>query len=258
MKSYVPDARAYLAALRWMFEVEMVARVEDFDGITAIHYTAPILHPTPREFSFHTEFLAPDQPADAVVSTIDAHLPPGEEHVLTAFSTTPDAIVAAYAPHGYVHAWTGVLMVLDLEQGTAPRPVANPAISPRRVTTVDDLEAGDLLEAFSPSPRRLLDEAKFNAFIADLNDYVVAKGRLITVDDTYGHICRLFTEPVSRHQGAATAILNAIHERARLLGLRRLVLMPSKSARASGLFEKFGYRDVASMVVMVPAQPSSP
>ncbi|HYD29770.1 MAG TPA: GNAT family N-acetyltransferase [Azospirillaceae bacterium] len=252
MESHATDARAYLHALRHMFVQEMVGQAEDFNGITAIHYASPILHPSPREFSFHTEFLTPETNAPAVVKAITARLLPGEDHVLTIFAPNAEAVIGAYAELGYVHAWTGSLMAVGLDDAPAQRPVANAALKVRRVTTLEDLEAGDLLEAFSPSPRRVLDDPAFNTFIAELADYVIAKGRLIATDPVYGHVCRFFTEPVSRRQGAATAILNGLHERARGLGLKRLVLMPSKSARGIGFFEKFGYRDTAPMMVLVP------
>lgn len=253
MGEIAADIAAYIDAVDHMLEAEMVGEVLPLvDGVTAIQYAAPILQPAPREFSFHTEFLSHGREPGTVVDTIRHHL--GSEavdHILTVFDPDPAAAIAAYQALGYVHAWTSTLMGADVAaigKGT----VANDAITVRRVTALDDLEAGDLLEAFSPSPRRLLDDPAFNGFIADLGGTVIAKGRLITTAGGIGHVCRILTESVSRHQGACSAILNAIHDHARAIGLSRCVLMPAKNTRAFHLFEKYGYRDVVPIIVLVP------
>lgn len=250
---------AYIEAQGAWLETSLAATLEPLSvpGLIAINYAAQVLNPSPREFQFQSEFLVfgPTE-APVVAESVRRYLSDRDgEHVLNLFAANPDAAAMSYAPLGYQHAWTNILIGCDLRQTPESGFCSEAGLGVRPMRSADDLESADMLEALSPTPRRFLDDARFHGYVVELGDTVVAKGWLITTSHNIGYISQMYTEPASRRLGCGYLLMDAFHRQARASGCTHCVGMPSKMLRTIGLAEKFLYTELTPIAVMILRDP---
>lgn len=254
----IPLLPAYCEALKSLYEACLVAQVTLRDPVTRIVYAGTILNPAPREFAFQHEYLTGSDDPEAVLAVIRADLPePEAEHVLNVFAPDSAAVRALYEARGYQYAWTMPLMYRPLQEADGHPTYAHPEFLVRPMASMADLEEADMLEDLSPTPRRMLEDPRFQGYVVERGDRIVAKGWLVLTPLGIGHICQIYTEPGSRRQGCAEVLMQALHLEACRQKMRGIVILPSKLVRQHKIGEKYGYREQLPITVMIPEIPDA-
>ena len=81
--------------------------------------------------------------------------------------------------------------------------------------------------------------------VAYLDGVAVGCGAVRRLDETTAELKRMFVEPVVRGRGVGRALVEALEQEARLLGVSKVVLETgTRLARAIRLYEAMGYRPI--------------
>lgn len=241
---------AFAKSVIHVFGVETGARVHREGDVYAIGHRNDITHAYPREFNFRQEFVAVEGEPDVVVAAVRKCLNnEGDDHVLYAFSTVVAEKISAYRALGYEHAWNNALMGVLLDDAV-PKGVRG--LHVREVQTTADVIAYQELTGSAAVVHSLSDSHIHSFLCTDDHGAPVGRSQLITKVDLFGYVSGMFTLPAQRRRGVGTVLMHAMHRRARDVGARFCLLIPSRFATEVNFYPRFQYETVAPHAVFIP------
>ena len=244
--------QAYLDSITYKFKIESNARIVNFGPITGIQFPQFLEQPWPRTFKYRWEFYVYEASPTEVFDSINAFFQgSSEEYVLNVFSPNLAVQIPAYKDLDYLHAWNNVLMELKLSPSSA-KITPNPLVRIKSVESIQDVAMINALEPdFLSSTRGLQDEHIHN-LMAFFQNEISAKAQIITLDQRYAFLADMFTHPDFRRKGISIRLLEEMHSIAKQQGASHALLVPSRMTREIELYQKFHYREVLPIALLVP------
>jgi GNAT superfamily N-acetyltransferase len=231
--------------------VESGASWQELDGVAACTYSFDLIHPWPREFSYRSEFFAQSPDAAAVLSQIYAFFgPEPQEHVLTVFGHDGSEVEERFERHGYHLAWSNMLMARALSADAA-RP-SDGVGSIRPMSSESDVAEANAIKQENPSSLAAIDDAHLHDYVAEVSGTIVGKAQIVTVNSRTAYVSDMYVRPDHRRMGLGGRLLEILHTSALTMGAGEMILVPSLMTRQVAFYERFGYRDVVSMHLLIP------
>lgn len=247
----LPGVNAYFNAITHKYQVENNAEIIKLDQVLGIQYPQMMTQPWPRAFNYSLEFFSGENPPSHVKTHIMAYLLNNpEEHVVNIFSDKLNQLIPAYRDHGYLHAWSNILMVKKLhvnEKNNLPRDVEI-----KLITTIQGVSMANTIEPDYPCSTNGLDDPAIHNLMAFYKGEVCAKAQVITLPGKYAYVADIFTHPDFRRRGISTTLLQKMHQIAITAGNSLSVLVPSKMTHEIDLFQKFSYQKLIEIALLVP------
>ena len=244
--------QAYLKNIQYKYKVETNASIIQLDQVTGIQYSQKNQQPWPRQFDYRLEFFAMDVSPGAVDKSINKYLIDNpQEYVLTVFSQNLNALIPTYKSLGYQHAWSNTIM----EHKLSMHPLSLNFDTDIELFSVQNNADVSAINAMGPdfptSIHGLNDKHIFN-FYATYKNEIGAKAQGVIYDSKYIYLADMFTHPQFRRKGLSAALLQKLHQIGQENGCSHAILVPSKMTKEIELYQKFLYREVVSMALLVP------
>lgn len=237
---------AMIASYNYVYQVTYNSTYEDLGTIGVSNYgAAPIA-------SFEMEVLAFDKdPLNIQKAILSYPKLRGKRYVINVFHATPSdtGLKYRYNALGYDFVHTSPILGRALPVVTHGR-----LLHVHKVENIDHINFANrfLAEHGEHIPPQTLGEPHIYNYYAQLEHRAVGWAQLVTVYDGVGYINQMYTSPVFRKRGIATALLKRIHREAHALGLRRMALIPSDMSMS--LYRRAGYHALAYLSVFRPKE----
>jgi len=241
------DFDALVEGIALKMAVELGAAVTRVPGAVALRYQTPLAHPWPRAVDFSLEILAVD--LKSAVTAREASIANAREtHCAHVFGCDVVADADEIEAVGYDGCWNTRLLALDL--ALAQSSVAS-SLALERVETKEQVDELNALGSDFPSYLASLSRPEFFDLLGRRDGRAVAKGQIVCASPDAAYVADMFTAPVARNTGCATALLSGLHNEAQVRGFGRTVLIPSRAAAEAGFYEKRGYQQVSTDAVLL-------
>lgn len=226
--------KAMVDSYNHVYRVIYKTRYEEHGPIgVSIYEDAPVA-------SFHYEFIALSPDIESVINAVrDYPIPDGKKHIINVFHTSPSDIVLKEYFRGLGHDFirTGPILGLDL-----PLKVSTIPLNVHKAKSLQHTEAANnslTTEGERIHVQTLGDKHIHNFFVKEAGQ-AVSWVQLVTKYPGVGYINQLYVLEEFRKRKYATTLVNAAHNEALKLGLKKIVTVPSDSAMH--LFRRMGYR----------------
>ncbi len=243
-----------IRAIAHKLAVEQGAAVSRVGEVIQITHADELHHPWPREFKYQTEFLAAGDLEGVVPAIGEALGGERSEHVVSLFTADKQATFRVAMESGYRHAWSNVLMGYWLR--AEPAGANTPELAAvKEIQTLEDMQAVNALAPDFPTWPASLDDPYLHNFFAMENDRIAAKAQVVTLPGDVAYVADMFTAPAARRHGLGRALLEQLHRVAWKNGANMVILIPSLMTREIHFYERYGYRELAPMLVLALATP---
>ena len=240
---------AFLRSVTHKFSIEAGAVCQTLANINAITYSDSLSHPWPRAFTYRTEFFTESQDATAVSAEIATFFAGNvKEHVLSVFSHHSEEVELEYGRCGYQLAWSNILLGVQLGQNLPGRTAPLGQI---RAATLADIDEINRMEPEVLSHAAAIEDAHIHEFVAEVDNAIVAKAQIVTIDEHIGYVSDMFVHASARQRGLGGQLLQHLHSQTEALGIGEVVLLPSLMTRKFGFYERFGYKPLIPMHLFI-------
>ncbi|HSM26420.1 MAG TPA: GNAT family N-acetyltransferase [Anaerolineaceae bacterium] len=246
-----PGTKAYLEAISYKYQVENKATIIRMDQVLGIHYPQLLVQPWPRQFSYKLEFFTGNNSPSQVKNEILKFLrEEPEEHVINVISDNLTQLIPAYKAHGYLHAWSNIIMSRKL---SINEKFSNPSdVEIKVIKSIQDVSLVNSIEPDYPCSTNGLDDPAILNLMVFYKGDICAKSQMMLLEKKFVYIADIFTHPDYRRRGISTALMREMQKIALQEGKTISILVPSKMTREFDLFKKLSYQPLIEFALLVP------
>jgi GNAT superfamily N-acetyltransferase len=164
----------------------------------------------------------------------------------------PQKFKLRYQPLGFEYFLPNILQMVDLP--------AKFDVACTQVKQVERCEQADFInQSFAdhkPYPKKLVNAENCTSFYAEIEGQAAGWGYLVHLAPNIAYLAGMFTSLNFRRMGAATAILDRIHQFAQEKNISKIQLVPS--FMAWNFYTKRGYQTIAYFSTFLPMEKMTP
>lgn len=200
--------------------------------------------------SFHYEFLALSPDTDSVMDAVLSYsIPFGKRLIVNAFHADPSitTIKQQYERYDFECIRTGPILGLEL-----PEKISAIDAPVRKATTIQQAEVAN--NSLTSEGERIyiqtLRDQHIHSFYINVGGEAVGWIQLVTVYPGVGYINQVYVLEAYRRRKLGTALIQHAQRQAIVLGLKRMVLVPSEMAVP--LYRRLGYSPLLYFTAFQP------